>query len=58
MSKTEIYICAKYAGKIIHARQIEIDKALADGVVDLITKQIDGMIDTLIKAEKKKFWIR
>jgi len=53
--KTEVYICAKYDGKVIHARQVEVKKALADGVIDLITKQVDWMADTLIKAERKRF---
>ena len=56
MAKTEVYICAKYDGKVIHARQIEIDKAFADRVISLITEQIDGMVDTLIKAEQKRFF--
>jgi len=49
---TKVYICAKYDDKVIHSRQIEMKEKHANEVVDLIAKQIDGMADTLLKADK------
>jgi len=49
---TTIYICAKYNDLVIHSRQVQMNEKHADEVIDLIAKQIDGMADTLEKAER------
>ena len=42
----------EYDGKVIHARQVTIQKKFSNDIVDLVTKLIDDTADTLLKGDK------
>lgn len=52
MSKTAIRLVVEYDGTIIHSRQVTVEKTLATRITDIVSKQIDGMAETILTADK------
>ena len=53
MTKASINFRATLDGNLIHERSVELGEVFARDVTDLIARLIDGVGDTLLKAEKR-----